>query len=192
MVTEGPDFPPVTPLLARLSELIFGGSLAGFRVLPALAGAAIVVLAGLLARELGGGRAAQVLAGLAVLGSPMFLGANALLQTVTFDQLAWVVVLFLLTRLLRTDDPRWWPAVGAAVGVGLQTKFTTFTLALGIAVGLLPPRSDAICARRGRGWRPGSPWSCWHRTWSGRRSTAGQPWSSSTTRPLRSPARSRR
>lgn len=137
MVTEGPDFPPVTPLLARLSELIFGGSLAGFRVLPALAGAAIVVLAGLLALELGGGRAAQVLAGLAVLGSPMFLGANALLQTVTFDQLAWVVVLFLLTRLLRTDDPRWWPAVGAAVGVGLQTKFTMFTLASGIAVGVL-------------------------------------------------------
>jgi len=132
-----PDFPPVTPLLARLSELVFGGSLAGFRVLPAVAGAAIVVLAGLLAGELGGGRAAQVLAGLAVLGSPMFLGANALMQTVTFDQLAWVVVLFLLTRLLRTGDPRWWPAVGAAVGVGLQTKFTMFTLALGIAVGVL-------------------------------------------------------
>jgi 4-amino-4-deoxy-L-arabinose transferase-like glycosyltransferase len=132
-----PDFPPVTPLLARLSEAVFGGSLTGFRVLPALAGAAMVVLAGLLARELGGGRAAQVLAGLAALCSPMLLGANALMQTVTFDQLAWVVVLFLFARLLRSGDPRWWPAVGAAVGVGLQTKFTMLTLALGIAVGVL-------------------------------------------------------
>jgi 4-amino-4-deoxy-L-arabinose transferase-like glycosyltransferase len=132
-----PDFPPVTPLLARLSELVFGGSLAGFRVLPALAGAAMVVLAGLLARELGGGRAAQVLAGLAALCSPMLLGANAMLQTVSFDQLAWVVVLWLFARLLRTGDPRWWLAVGAAVGVGLETKFTMLTLALGIAVGTL-------------------------------------------------------
>jgi 4-amino-4-deoxy-L-arabinose transferase-like glycosyltransferase len=132
-----PDFPPVTPLLARLSEVAFGGSLTGFRVLPALAGAAMVVLAGLLARELGGGPAAQVLAGLAALASPMLLGANALMQTVTFDQLAWVVVLYLLARLLRTGDPRWWLAVGAAVGVGLQTKFTMLTLALGIAVGIL-------------------------------------------------------
>jgi 4-amino-4-deoxy-L-arabinose transferase-like glycosyltransferase len=138
-----PDFPPVTPLLARLSELAFGGSLVGFRVLPALAGAAMVVLGGLLARELGGGPAAQVLAGLAALASPMLLGANALMQTVSFDQLAWVVVLYLLARLLRTGDPRWWLAVGAAVGVGLQTKFTMFTLALGIAPGCWPPRSGA-------------------------------------------------
>jgi 4-amino-4-deoxy-L-arabinose transferase-like glycosyltransferase len=132
-----PDFPPVTPLLARLSEGLFGGSLVGFRVLPALAGAVMVVLAGLLARELGGGRAAQVLAGLAALCSPMLLGANALMQTVTFDQLAWVVVLWLFARLLRTGDPRWWLAVGAAVGLGLQTKFTMLTLALGIVVGVL-------------------------------------------------------
>jgi 4-amino-4-deoxy-L-arabinose transferase-like glycosyltransferase len=132
-----PDFPPLTPLAARVSEALFGGSLAGFRVLPALAGAVMVVLAGLLARELGGGPAAQLLAGLAALCSPMLLGANAMLQTVSFDQLAWVVVLFLLARLLASGDPRWWLAVGAAVGVGLQTKFTMLTLALGIAVGVL-------------------------------------------------------
>jgi 4-amino-4-deoxy-L-arabinose transferase-like glycosyltransferase len=146
-----PDFPPVTPLLARLSELAFGGSLVGFRLLPAVAGAAMVVLGGLLARELGGGSAAQVLAGLAALASPMLLGANALMQTVSFDQLAWVVVLYLLVRLLRSGDPRWWLAVGAAVGVGLQTKFTMFTLALGIAVGVL-----ATPARRQLGTR--WPW----------------------------------
>jgi 4-amino-4-deoxy-L-arabinose transferase-like glycosyltransferase len=139
-----PDFPPVTPLLARLSEVLFGESLAGFRVLPALAGAVMVVLAGLAARELGGGPAAQVLAGLAALCSPMLLGANAMFQTVSFDQLAWVVVLWLFARLLRTGDRRWWLAVGAAVGVGLETKFTMLTLALGIAVGVLatPARRD--------------------------------------------------
>jgi len=139
-----PDFPSVTPLLARVSEVLFGGSLAGFRVLPAVAGVAMVVLAGLLARELGGGAAAQALAGLAALCSPMLLGANAMFQTVSFDQLAWVVVLYLFARRLRTGDPRWWLGVGAAVGVGLETKFTMLTLALGIAAGVLatPVRRD--------------------------------------------------
>ena len=82
----------MTPLLARLSEVLFGGSLAGFRVLPALAGAVTVVLAGLPAGELGGGPAARVLAGLATLCSPMLLGADSMFQTVTFDQLAWLAV----------------------------------------------------------------------------------------------------
>jgi 4-amino-4-deoxy-L-arabinose transferase-like glycosyltransferase len=144
-----PDFPPVTPLLARVSEALFGESLAGFRVLPALAGAVMVVLAGLLARELGGGPAAQVLAGLATLCSPMLLGANAMFQTVSFDQLAWVVVLLLFARLLRTGDPRWWLAVGLGVGAGLETKFTMLTLALGVAVGVLatPARRDLATPR---------------------------------------------
>ena len=132
-----PDFPPGTPLLARGAEIVFGGSLAGFRVLPAVAGAVMVGLAGLLARELGGGPSSQVLAGVAALCSPMLLGANALFQTVTFDQLAWVVVLYLFARLLRTGEPRWWLGIGAAVGAGLEIKFTMFTLALGLAVGTL-------------------------------------------------------
>jgi hypothetical protein len=78
-----------------------------------------------------------VLAGVAALCSPMLLGANALFQTVTFDQLAWVVVLYLFARLLRTGEPRWWLGIGAAVGAGLEIKFTMFTLALGLAVGTL-------------------------------------------------------
>src|SRR5919199_1373817 len=45
------DFPPIAPLLARFDELVFGTSLIGLRLLPALAGALIVVLTGLIARE---------------------------------------------------------------------------------------------------------------------------------------------
>jgi hypothetical protein len=54
-----PDFPPGTSLLARGAEIVFGGSLAGFRVLPAVAGAVLVIVARLPARELGGGTSAQ-------------------------------------------------------------------------------------------------------------------------------------
>jgi hypothetical protein len=52
-------YPPITPFFARLSLTLFGTSLSGFRFFAALAQAVAVVLTGLMARELGGGRGAQ-------------------------------------------------------------------------------------------------------------------------------------
>ncbi len=132
------DYPPLTAMMARLSTLVFGHSLVGLRVWPAIAGAVIVVLSGLIARELGGSRSAQVLAGLLVLCSPMFLGGNSMFQTVTFDELMWAVCLYLVARLLaRGGPPRLWLAVGFAFGVGLETKYTILVLGMGLAVGLV-------------------------------------------------------
>ena len=54
-------YPPVTPFFGWLSLQLFGTSLAGFRFFASLAGAIAIVLAGLIARELGGGRGAQLL-----------------------------------------------------------------------------------------------------------------------------------
>jgi hypothetical protein len=132
------DYPLLTAMVARLSTLVFGHSLVGLRVWPAVGGAAIVVLAGLVARELGGGRLAQILAGFLVLCSPMFLGSNSMLQTVTFDELMWAVCLYLVARLLgRGGPPRLWLAIGVAFGIGFETKYTILVLALGLAVGLV-------------------------------------------------------
>src|SRR5580698_10895822 len=55
-------YPPVTPFFGRISLELFGTSLRGFRFFAALAQAIIAVLAGLMARELGGKRFAQVVA----------------------------------------------------------------------------------------------------------------------------------
>jgi hypothetical protein len=131
------DYPPLTALLADVGVALFGVSPAGLRVLTALAGAAMVVLAGLIARELGGGRFAQLLAAGAVLASPMLLGANWLFQTVTFDELAWTVALLLVARLVRTGEPRWWLAVGPALGVGLEAKYTVLALGAALLAGVL-------------------------------------------------------
>jgi len=81
------DQPPLTPLLARLARLLFGDSLPGLRLLAALAGAATVVLAGLIARRLGGGRGAQALAAAAVFFVPVLLGFGAMLTPNAFDVL---------------------------------------------------------------------------------------------------------
>jgi 4-amino-4-deoxy-L-arabinose transferase-like glycosyltransferase len=138
------DYPPITPLLARLDQAIFPGSLPGLRLLTVLAGAAVIVIAALIARELGGGRPAQVLAGLAVLISPMFVGANILFQTVSFDQLIWAAACLLFVRLLGGADPREWLALGLVFGIGLETKYTIVGLGVAILVGLVatPARSQ--------------------------------------------------
>ena len=83
------DQPPLVPALAWLSVHLLGTSPQALRILPALAGGATVVLAGLMARELGGGWRAQVLAALAAATSPVFLGTFHLLSTAAFDDLFW-------------------------------------------------------------------------------------------------------
>jgi 4-amino-4-deoxy-L-arabinose transferase-like glycosyltransferase len=131
------DYPPITPLLARIDQAIFPGSVPGLRLLTVLAGAAVIIVAALIARELGGSPLAQALAGLAVLISPMFVGANILFQTVSFDQLVWAIVCWLFVRLLRGADPREWLLLGLVFGIGLETKYTVIGLGIAILVGLL-------------------------------------------------------
>src|SRR5262249_58922989 len=60
------DQPPLIALIAWIARHLFGESLVGLRFLPALAGAALVVLTGKVTQELGGKRFAQNLSAFAV------------------------------------------------------------------------------------------------------------------------------
>lgn len=144
------DFPPFMALAAQLTRLVawplggdraLGASVALLRVLPALAAGALVALAALVARELGGGRRAQLLAALCVLASPLYMRTGALFQPVVFDQLWWTLVLWALVRLGRGADdatpPREWLLLGAALGLGLLTKFSVAFVAVGVLTGVL-------------------------------------------------------
>src|SRR5690349_18447530 len=53
------DFPPLIALLAQAQRAAFGDSLVSIRLAAAIAGTLLVVLAALIAREVGGGRFAQ-------------------------------------------------------------------------------------------------------------------------------------
>jgi hypothetical protein len=134
------DYPPVTPMLAWLNTSIFGTSPWTFRLFPALAGALVVFLAGMCAREMGAGRGIAILASLVTLMSPLLLGANWLFQTVTFDQLTWLIAIFLLLRILRTGDARLFILLGVDIGVGLETKLTILALCAGIVAAVLVSR----------------------------------------------------
>src|SRR5450631_4165977 len=111
-------YPPVTPFFARLSLTLFRTSLVGFRFFAALAQAVAVVLTGLMARELGGGRGAQLIAAAAAV--PFCLASGALMQYVAFDYLFWVLAAYCMVRLIESEDPRWWLAIGAAIGLGMM------------------------------------------------------------------------
>jgi 4-amino-4-deoxy-L-arabinose transferase-like glycosyltransferase len=128
-------YPPVTPFFGRLSLELFGTSLRGFRFFAAVAQAAALVLTGLMARELGGGRWAQVVAALAA--TPFCLGGGALMQYVSFDYLAWVSVAYCTLRLLKSDNPRWWIAIGGAIGFGMMSKYAMPFLVAGLGLGVL-------------------------------------------------------
>jgi 4-amino-4-deoxy-L-arabinose transferase-like glycosyltransferase len=95
-------YPPVTPFIARLALELFGPSLIGVRLFSALAQSVVMVLAGLMTRELGGSRLAQIVTALAVAIAPVSLGQGALFQYVSFDYLWWVLIAYLLIRLLKS------------------------------------------------------------------------------------------
>lgn len=141
-----PAYPPLTPLFGRLSLVLFGTSLTGFRFFAAVAEAVTLVLAGLMARELGGGRGAQLVA--AVATAPFCIGAGALMQYVSFDALFWVLTAYFVLRLLKSDDPRWWIAIGCAIGLGLQTKYTILFLVSGLIVGIAATQARRHLAGR--------------------------------------------
>lgn len=130
------DQPPLVPLLTRAVSAVMGDHLWPLRVVAGALHAVIVVVAGLIARELGGGRGAALLAALATAMAPLLMAAGGLFQTVVFDQLWWALCFLLVIRLLRGADPRGWLVVGTVVGLGLQTRWTIGLLALGLAVGL--------------------------------------------------------
>jgi 4-amino-4-deoxy-L-arabinose transferase-like glycosyltransferase len=131
------DQPPITPLLARLSTAVFDDSPAGLRIIATLFAAAMVVVVALVARELGGGRAAQVFAAAATAGSSFVLTISHLVATATLDMLLWLVLGLFALRLFRTLDGRWWLAIGAVTGVGLDNKWLIPLLLLAFGAGVL-------------------------------------------------------
>jgi 4-amino-4-deoxy-L-arabinose transferase-like glycosyltransferase len=143
------DHGPIVALQARFSELVFGHSLAGLRLLSALAGAKRVLLTGLLAWALGGRRPAQVLAMIGILFAPQYLGIDSYLSMNSFESAFWIGCTLALILILRGWNERWcWLLFGICGGIGLLNKpsMTFFLLAL-LAGLLLTPQRRVLFSR---------------------------------------------
>ena len=114
-------YPPVTPFIARVSLTLFGASIIGLRLFAALAVGVAMVLTGLMARELGGKRPAQLVAAWGAATAGPVVSFGYLFQYVSFDYLWWVLAAWVTIRLLRSEDQRWWVALGAVTGLGMMT-----------------------------------------------------------------------
>ena len=148
------DQAPLIGWLAYLTNLLFADSLFGIHVVPALAGAALVAVAGLIARELGGGKRAQVLAALGVLSSLVYLATASIFSMDVLDELWWSVAALFLIRALRPGGSRSWLGFGAACALGFLTKLTIFFFGFGVLVGLLLTTSRSVFRQRGF-WQAG-------------------------------------
>ena len=130
-------YAPLTAWLARMELVAFGPNLVGYRLLPAVSVGLVSVLAGLIARAMGGRRRAMLVAAVAAGIAGPICFAGSFLSYMSFDVLWWVLVAWAITRLLQTEDPRWWIMIGAAMGLGLLTKYTIVFFAVGLLGGML-------------------------------------------------------
>jgi hypothetical protein len=131
------DHPPLIAGVTWVTMRVFGTSLLGLRVLPALAGGALVWMTARVARELGGGGFAQGLAAFAVIPVPIYLILNHWLTMNAFEPLIWTGMVWVLVRMIRLEEPKLWVLVGVLVGVGMENKYSVALLVCGLVVGLL-------------------------------------------------------
>jgi hypothetical protein len=132
------EVPPFIALLAKASFLFFGNSVTAARIFPTICSGLIVWLTGLITVELGGKKFAIALACLAMIFSPAFAASGYLFQPVVFDQLWWVLAVWLLTKYSNTSSVKYLYFLGAVVGLGLLTKYSmaffTFALIFGLII----------------------------------------------------------
>ena len=131
------DQPPLIAFVARVARVLLGDSLPAIRFFPALAGAGLVLLTGLLARELGGKRFAQGLAALCALAAPGFLALDHFLSMNAFEPLFWMGCAWVVIRIVRTGNARLWLWFGLLAGIGLENKHSMLIFGFGILAGLL-------------------------------------------------------
>ena len=132
------DHPPLSIAILALTRLVLGDSLYGIRFTAALAGAATVVLTGLMARRLGGSRFSQLLAAGAVALSPVVLGNAARYYSMNaFDLLFWAAGSYVLLLIVQGGSGRLWILYGLIAGLGVMNKYSMLFFGAGTAIGLL-------------------------------------------------------
>jgi len=130
------DQPPLAPLLAGLMDRIGDGSLPVLRIPAAVTGGLVVLVTGLIARELGGRRGAQLLAAASMACAAILFAGAHLATTTIYDLLGWTVLSLLVIRALR-DGGRSWLLVGVTLGIALEIKTLILLLAAALLAGIV-------------------------------------------------------
>jgi len=131
------DHPPMVALLIRASTSLFGGSELGVRALSLLVVGAMPGLVAFIAWRLFDSREKAALAALMWVAMPL-VSIGALFVTPDAPLVVfWTLSLAALVELWRTGDRRWLIALGVALGLALQSKFTAAFFVGGLGLALL-------------------------------------------------------
>ncbi len=142
------DQPPLTPLVDKLTDIL-GVTPTAVRIVPALAGGAVVVLAARFAALFGAGPPGRVIAALLTACTPVLLSSDHLGNTTPLDLLTWPVVGLCVAVALLRGRPRWWLGGGVAAGIGLENDNLMLLLLICLALGILASKYRPVL---------GTPW----------------------------------
>jgi len=131
------DHPPMVALLIRASTSLFGGSEIGVRALSLLVVGAMPALIALIAWRLFGSKEKAALAALMWIGMPL-VAIGAVFVTPDAPLVVfWTLGLAAMVEVWRTGEKRWLIALGLALGLALQSKFTAAFFAAGVGLALV-------------------------------------------------------
>jgi len=129
--------PPVTGLLAYLVKNIFGYSVFGIRLFPALLSTATLYLIARIVRDLGGAITALVVSSVTYLVMPGYLLIFSLFTPNAIEIFLWSLIIYLIFRLTVTGNPRLWLWIGIVTGIAFNTKYSVVFPAFAFLISML-------------------------------------------------------
>jgi len=142
------DFPPLIALVGWLLRHSTGVSLIAIHTVSALAGAATVILTGMIARELGARVYGIALACTGFMAAAAFWVFNHLFSMNMFEPLLWMALACIVLRLINTGNQRLWLWFGVIAGIGMENKYSIAIFGFALVVALLfTPERRALAQR---------------------------------------------
>ncbi|HFA48030.1 MAG TPA: glycosyltransferase family 39 protein [Bacteroidetes bacterium] len=129
--------PPFIGFVSFLNQHILGDGLFATRLVPALFGAALLFLICLMARDLGGGNFAQILAGITGFTSIAYLRSSHMFMPVIIDIFFWSLAALFVIRYLKTENNKWLMWLAVALGIGFLNKYSVAFLIMALAIAFL-------------------------------------------------------
>ena len=142
--------PPVLAWLIWLSTVIFGESEFGIRAFSPICYALTAAIGGATAYRLYNTRAAAWTAVMLALLPGVSVSATIVSTDVPL-LLCWAAALYCYVRYAQQGG-LWWIGLGAALGLGLLSKYAMIYFALGLAVTMIVAPSQRALLRRGGFW----------------------------------------
>ncbi len=136
--------PPMTGLLAFIVKTIFGYSVFGIRLIPALLGGATFFIVARTIRDLGGGITALVISAITFLCMPGYLLIFSLFTPNAVEIFLWSLFIYLIFRLAVTENPRLWIWIGIVAGICFNTKYSIVFPVTGFFAAILLHRRQKL------------------------------------------------